>query len=942
MLSVRRDDSSPPIWSIGADEVCQRLGTSEEGLSEEEARLRLSRHGFNELARPPGRSLLLRFLDQLIHLMAILLWVAGGLAFLSGTPQLGWAIWAVILINALFSFWQEYKAERALSELKKMLPTQAKVYRQGLLKVILARELVPGDIVHLEEGDSISADARLISADMLLVDLSPLTGESVPVARHPEEVSLSCTHPADASNLVLAGTTVTAGEGLAVVYATGTATEFGKVAHLTATVVREPSTLEKQVAGIVRVTSFLAVSTGVAIFLLGLLLVGVEIKESFIFAIGMTVALVPEGLLPTVTLSLAMGVQRMARRNALVRRLSAVETLSATTVICSDKTGTITKNEMTVRRAWVPSATAEVTGTGYDPGGEIRMRGSGEEERRIRLLIAGAALCSNARLIHSASSSSWQVIGDPTEGALLVAAGKTHLDPARLHLKAHRIREIPFDPHRRMMTVVVHWDLHELWPAANPFLAFTKGAPLELLQRCRLVLKDGRIQDLSDPDRAEISGANDALAGEGYRLLAVAFREGGGELKDLPPQKVEEDLIFIGLVAMLDPPRPRVKGAIALCRQAGIIVTMVTGDYGLTAEAIARRIGLITGEARILTGREMENLSEEELRRLLTEKSGLIFARVMPEQKLRLVKAYQALGHVVAVTGDGVNDAPALRAANIGIAMGKSGTDVAREAADIVLADDNFATIIDAVEQARAIYLNIRKFMTYILSSNMPEVVPFIAMLAFKIPPALNIMQILAVDLGTDMVPAVALGADPPEQGVMEQPPRSKEKPLLDLTLLARSYLFLGLIEAVVGMMAFFWIWGAHGFSWGDLLRAAAALLTHSADARVTGIYQLATTAMLASIVTAQLGNVFACRSESTSIIRIGFFSNRLIWIGIAAEWVIILCVVYLHPLQKIFGTASLSLEIFLLLLLWPLLLLGLEEVRKIVVRSGRMTAVMR
>lgn len=919
-----------PIWTLTTEDVYQTLSTSAQGLSEDEAAFRLKQYGYNELPEPTRRSLLLRFIDQLTHFMALLLWVAGILAFISNTPELGWAIWAVIWINAAFSFWQEYQAEQALAALKRVLPVQVKVYREGILQTILARELVPGDVIQLEEGDRISADARLVASQSFYVDVSVLTGESLPVSRQAEPILTEPVPPAEVANLIFAGSTVAAGRGTAVVHATGAQTEFGQVAHLTASVKRESSTLEVQITKIVQLITVLAVGMGVTVFLLSYLLIGMDVKESFIFGIGIIVANVPEGLLPTVSLALAIAVQHMAQRNALVRRLSAVETLSATTVICTDKTGTLTKNEMTVCALWIPTASViEVTGVGYAPQGELRIPDS-VAAWKVELLLAGAALCSNAKLIHPAGSSQWQEIGDPTEAALLVAALKAGLDLEALQQRSPRLREIPFDSRRRMMTVVLDWQDSNLWAKDAPYVSFTKGAPVEVVQRCRYVLQDRHSHKMSTADRDQVVAMNDQLASQGYRVLGVAVRQGGTELLEQDIYTLEGELTFIGLLAMIDPPRPEVIEAIALCHRAGIAVTMVTGDYGLTAEAIARRIGLVNHKAKVVTGEQMGHLSDAQLRQVLHHHpNGLIFARVAPEQKLRLVQAYKALGHVVAVTGDGVNDAPALRAANIGIAMGISGTDVAREAADIVLIDDNFATIVSAIEQGRAVYQNIRKFMTYILSSNIPEIVPFLAMVVFKIPPALTILQILAIDLGTDMVPALALGAELPETGVMEQPPRPTKKPLLDLWLLVRAYAFLGVIEAIAGMAGFFLVWWSHGYAMADIQQVTPAILSHTADPTVTTIYRQATTMTLAAIVACQVGNIFACRSDRASICKIGWFSNQLIWVGIAVELVLLVAIIHVVPISRIFATIPLTPWQWLVLLVCPLVVLGAEEVRK-------------
>ncbi len=962
--------SHQPIWTLPVETVYESLGSRTEGLAGAEAMRRFERFGANELPEPAHRPLWLRFADQLTHFMALLLWVAGALAFVSRTPELGWAIWAVIWINAIFSFWQEFQAEQALAALKKVLPMQVKVYRDGELQQVNARELVRGDVMQIEEGDRVSADARVVSSESLYLDVSVMTGESLPVSRNAHPVRLRETvplrggktllrsgeHPlqehvnsSEIANLVLAGSTVSSGRAIAVVYATGAQTEFGQVAHLTTVVKRDPSTLEVQVARIVRIITAIAVSMGVIVFLLAYFLVGIEVKESFIFAIGIIVALVPEGLLPTVTLSLAIGVRRMARQNALVRRLSAVETLSATTVICTDKTGTLTKNEMTVSHLWIPqnntnhNAQIDVTGAGYDPTiGKVHFPADSTSDSTLvwqaKLLLIGSALCSNARLVHLTAPSRWQEIGDPTEAALIVAAAKAGLNLEHLQLQLPRLRELPFDSRRMMMTVVLNWQGSAIWSTELPNLAFTKGAPLEVLKHCHGILQNGSVQELTHEAWETVVQANDDLARQGFRVLGLAARQGSQELMDLKAQDLEQNLTFIGLVAMFDPPRPEVKVAIEDCHKAGIKVTMVTGDYGLTAGAIARNIGLVGDRSRVITGEAMTHYSDAQLRQIVKYREGLVFARMAPDQKLRLVQAYKDIGEVVAVTGDGVNDAPALRAANIGIAMGLNGTDVAREAADIVLTDDNFATIVMAIEEGRSVYQNIRKFMTYILASNVAELVPFLAMVVLKIPPALIIMQILIVDLGTDLLPALALGAERAEAGTMHLPPRAKSKPLLDKSLLLRAYCFLGLIEATLGMMGFFLVWWSYGYDFHSLQTIAPAILSRTGNPTITFIYAQATTMTLAIIVACQDGNVFACRSERTSIFRLGFFSNPFIWIGIATEWMLMISIIQFSPLQKIFLTAPLTMWQGFLLLFCPVILLGSEEIRKALLRRSQRT----
>ncbi len=914
-------------WTVSAEGLAAELSTREGGLGGPEAAERLRREGPNELPEEPRRPLWLQLLDQVTHFLAVLLWVAGALAFVSRTPELGWAIWAVIVVNAAFSFWQERKAERALQILQQAMPADARVWRDGHVRVLPARDLVPGDLVELAEGDRVSADARLLSADFLRVDLSLLTGESVPVERAPGTAPE--TTAVEAKNVVLAGSSVVAGRARALVYATGRRTELGKVAHLTAGVEREPSTLSVQVAALVRLITLLSVGIGVAVFALGRLLVGLELGEGAIFAIGMIVANVPEGLLPTVTLALAMGVQRMARRRVLVRRMPAIETLSAVTVICTDKTGTLTRNEMSVRELWLPGG--EIALARAPDGWLARGAGGGGQ---ARLAVACGAICTEASAVPEPGAEQ-AVVREPMEAALLAAARRAGVDPTGLFRSSPRVRELPFDTARRMMTVVVRWGAPALWEARQPLLALTKGAPLEVLACCDRLLDGGASKALGDAERAEIRAATDRLAARGHRVLALAFREDGEILSRGGAAEVERGLVFLGLVGIIDPPRPGVEAAVAACRRAGIRVAMVTGDYGLTAEAIAREVGLIEGPATVVSGAEMAALGDGALQDLLRTRTGLVFARVMPEQKLRLVKAFRALGEVVAVTGDGVNDAPALRAAHVGIAMGRSGTDVARAAADLVLLDDDFSAIVSAVEEGRAIYQNIRKFLAYILTSNVPELAPFLCMVALRIPPALNILQILAVDLGTDMVPALALGGERPEPGLMERPPRPRHSSLLDRSLLLRAYLRLGLVQAATSMLAFFAVLRLGGVGLDDLRRLTTAIVSHVASPEALALYRTATTATLATIVASQMGNLLACRSELLSAFRAGFFSNRLVFVGLAVEGAIIAGIVYLPVLQGVFRTEALPALAWVAMLAGPASLLAVDETLKAVRRRS-------
>lgn len=924
------EDAIKKIQKLPVIEVYTALATSEGGLTQSDAEARLEKFGKNALQEKTGKPLILKFLSNFVHLMAILLWCAGIVGFIAQLPELGIAIWLVNIINGIFSFWQEFRAEKATEALRKMLPDYARVLRDGEEQRILAEDLVPGDLLLLAEGDRISADARLVDDNDLRTNQSTLTGESHPVHKARDEVVRDDLSPAEQPNRVFAGTTVAAGTGKAIVYATGMTTEFGKIAGLTQTLKEEPSPLQKEMAKLTRTVSILAVSIGVLFFLLSILLVGTELAVAFIFAMGMIVAFIPEGLLPTVTLSLAMGVQRMAKRNALIKRLSAVETLGCTTVICTDKTGTLTQNEMTVSHIWLDGKRLEVTGVGYDAaGGRIMNDGQPflQNNSELKELLSAAALCCNARLVPpNEESRRFTVLGDPTEAALLVLAAKGGLSLDDLSRLAPRLRELPFDSGRKRMSTI-----HQ---SAGRRLAYIKGAPKEVLELCSRIRTDGKETVLEGNVRDSIIEANDSYARNGLRVLAVAVRELSDNaglprsLSDYTPEIIERDLTFLGLIAMVDPPRPEVAQAVEKCHHAGIRIIMITGDYGLTAESIARRIGIVKGDhPRIITGVELGKMQPEELKAALREE--VLFARVAPEQKLQVVSALQEMKHIVAVTGDGVNDSPALKKADIGVAMGISGTDVAKEAADMILTDDNFASIVNAVEEGRAVYNNIRKFAVYIFNSNMAEAVPMVLYLFSRgaIPLPLTIMQVLAIDLGTDMVPAIGLGAETPEPGIMDAPPRSQKEPLLNRKLLIRAFLWYGLLEAGLSTLAYFFLNALHG--WPGVPLAASG-----------PVYQMATAMTFAAIVMAQGGMVFACRTEKASLFKTGFLTNKLILAGIAVELAVLCALVYTPFLHGLFNTAPLGLQEWLLLICIPVVVLLLTELQKAVLRRRHRSGV--
>jgi P-type Ca2+ transporter type 2C len=896
-------------------ELYQRLDSGPRGLNQEEATRRLDQYGHKVLQKVQQKSLILKFLANFTHLMALLLWVGGIVALIAQLPQLAIAIWLVNIINGSFSFWQEFKAEKASEALRQLLPSYAKVLRDGKETRILAEELVPGDVILLAEGDHISADARLIRSSDVQLDQSMLTGESRPVRKDAEAALDSRLNKAEQACFVFAGTNVASGNATALVYATGMTSELGNIAYLTQSLGGELSPLQKEIAVVTRVVTLIAVGVGIVFFILAATLTRMRLGESFIFALGMIVAFVPEGLLPTVTLALAMGVQRMAKRQALVKRLSAVETLGSTSVICTDKTGTLTKNEMTVRALWVAGQNYDVSGIGYAPEGAFTAQGQIVASSDIQACLRATALCNNARLVEpNESENHWHILGDPTEAALLVAARKAELNLEQEQKLYPRWRELPFDARRKRMSTI-----HRV---GNDYLAYVKGAPKEVLSLCKNI-DNNSIRELSDELRKTIMVANDDYARAGLRVLAIATRQLPDDLRTFTPETVERDLTFLGLVAMMDPPRPEVLEAVTKCKNAGIRVIMITGDYGLTAESIARRVGIVQTQAQILSGNEIDALSDEALQGMLEQE--VIIARASPEHKLRIAKLLQEAGHVVAMTGDGVNDAPALKQADIGVAMGRSGTDVAKEAADMILLDDNFASIVNAIEEGRAVYANIKRFTSYIFTSNTPEAVPFI-LFAFsggRIPLALSVMQILSVDLGTDLVPALALGAEPPEPGVMNKPPRKLSEHVITKGLLARAYLWLGLWQSLAAMVAFYFLYWTNGYAgqWLDLPSSGS-------------LYQAATAMTLAAIVTTQIGNLFAHRTESVSIFHRGLGGNRLVWIGIVSELVVVGLIIYVPFLQDIFGTAALAPQNWLLLFAFTPLLLLADELRKYFVRQ--------
>ncbi len=887
------------IHRLAAEDALRSLGSGPDGLASPEASRRLSEFGPNEIERVRTTSLPRCFLRQFHHFLALLLWAAALFAFLSewlrpghGMGTLGIAIVGVIVVNGGFSFWQEYRASAAIAALQKLLPSRVKVVRDGRAALVEAATIVPGDVVVLEEGDRVPADCRLLAATGLRVNKATITGESAPVAGTQEpsrEQDL-----ARSRNVLLAGTWVVSGKGRAVVFATGMRTEFGKIARLTQSVGVAISPLQREISHTSRWMALLAISVSLAFFGIGRLS-GLPWWENFVFTVGILVANVPEGLLPTVTLALAMASQRMARRNALVRNLASVEALGSTTVICTDKTGTLTENRMAARKVFFDGSLR----------GAASLAAAGKASRAGRLLLEAAFCCENV----AEGGPAGRLQGDPTEVALVEMArsGLPEFSPPP------RVDEIPFDSDRKRLST-----LHQ---TSAGLRLYTKGALESILPLCRAVQVGSELVPLDADRRRRLLDIQAAMAGEGLRVLAFAFR-----LLDAGTDRarLEEELVLTGLVGLEDPPRPEVRDAVRRCREAHIRVIMVTGDHPETARAIARQVGLTESEApRLVLGESLGGMSAAQLQ-LVLDSPELIFARVDPEQKMRIVSALISKNERVAVTGDGVNDAPALRAAHVGIAMGETGTDVAREAADVVLLDDNFASIVRAIEEGRSVFENIRKFLTYILTSNIPELVPYLAAALVRIPLPLTVVQILAVDLGTDIFPALALGAESPAADVMERPPRSLRERLLTPPLLARAYLFLGPMEAAAAMVSYFFVLRAGGWHPGMPL------------ASTNSLYLEATTACLTAIILMQVVNVFLCRSDRDSVFSLGFATNSLILWGIILELAILLLIDTTAVGHRTFGTAPIPPAAWLIVVPFALGMLALEELRKALLRRRR------
>ena len=906
MLQLLKNPTTE-VWQCTLDDLTTRLGSdSDRGLAGQEAERRHAEFGPNELPEAPPLSLLKLFLSQFT---SVIVWVLIGAAVVSGLLE-DWldaaAILAIVLLNGVLGFVQELRAERSLAALRKMSVATARVFRDGILRSIPARELVSGDLILLKAGDRIPADARLIYTANFQTQEASLTGESTAVRKHADVIARTGVPLADRTNMVFMGTVAVSGKARALVVATAVRTELGQVAAMIQKATeaeREETPLQRRLEQFGYTLLWLALGVVTVVFLLGYLR-GEPAVLMLLTAVSLAVAAVPEGLPAVVTITLALGVTRLVTRHALIRKLPAVETLGSATVICTDKTGTLTKNEMTVTRLFAGDRVFEVTGEGYAPVGEIReslgvrREMSSSDPSRLPLglrdLLTAAVLCNGAILRQE--EGAWRILGDPTEGALLVVAAKAALTIETFDSAYHFLGEVPFDPERKMMTIVRR--------TPDGPTAYVKGAPDVLLRHCthRLAM-DGTTEPLTESIRATILDANASFAHQALRVLAMARRRLDREPDAYRGQEMEDQLVFLGLAAMKDPLRPEVKAAVQACHDAGIQTVMITGDHKDTAVAIAEELREVKGPIQSLSGMELDRLSDDELVRTVDKVA--VYARVSAEHKLRIVKAWKARGAIVAMTGDGVNDAPAVKAADIGVAMGITGTDVTKEAADMVVTDDNFASIAAAVEEGRGIFDNIRKTIHFLLSCNFGEVLVMLFAALIGLPLPLVPIQILWMNLVTDGFPALALAVDPKSPDLMKQPPRRPEARLLDSGTLL--------------------VIGAQGVMLGAISLGAFAYSLYALHREVEQARTVAFTVM----VMVQLVHAFNCRSERLSLFQVGMWTNRPLLLSFSLSLGIQVAVLTIPAAASIFKVAPLPIEDWALMGVMSLLPLLLMELIK-------------
>ena len=860
------------------DEVLKEYKTTEAGLSSNEARNRLIKFGPNKIENKKKHSALKNFFLQFVDFLAVMLLIASTLSFILGSLIDGFVILGIVILNATISFFQEYKAEKAIEALQRMVPQKTTIIRNNSEDIIDVSELVPGDIVVLEEGGKIPADIRLIAANNLY------TNDFAGVEKRP---NLSIT---DINNMVFMGMSVSTGNAIGVVVGAGMNTEFGKIASFTTETKKELSPLQLEIINIGKIVSRLVFILAVVLGIIGFFL-GYGLLENIKFTIGVAAALVPEGLPATISVALAIAVQKMAKRKAIIKKLSAVETMGCINVIATDKTGTLTKNEMTVKDIYALGMDIHVKGVGYQTNGKFLAGDkelSAKELEKLDLFFKACVLCNNAHLKHHKDKK--EIIGDQTEGSLLVLAEKAGIKKEPYAVKYKEISEIAFTSERKKMSTVNLID--------GKAHVFSKGAPIEVLSICKKVLIDGKEQNLTENLREEIINKNNEYASNAMRVLGLAYKP--IDIKDEYTEKeVESDLIFLGLAAIIDPPREEVKLAINLAKSAGIKVFMVTGDYSLTGQAIALRIGL-GDNLKVITGTELNHLSDKELSEILKINESAIFSRVAPEHKMRITKILQKNGQIVAVTGDGVNDAPALKKANVGVAMGITGTDVSKEAAEVILTDDSFASIISAIKEGRIIYDNMKKFIRYVFSSNFAELITIILGIPLGISP-LSAIQIFAIDLGSDIAPSLALAVDPEDPEIMSRQPRNQKQKIFNKVMI-RDLVIVGFFAAFFAVLSFIFVMVNGGWQWGERMTSNDFL------------YRQGNAATVAGIALSQIIVTFYCRAPHLSIVKSFGQNKRLVYANLFSAF-LLLNVIYNPLFNKMYSTGPLELIHWLVIL---------------------------
>jgi len=882
-------------------EIAEELKVSlSAGLSNEEAKNRLDQYGPNEMKEEEGKSLLSKIIAQFSDFLILILMSAALISVFVGETKDAIVIMSIVVVNAMLGLYQEGKAEKALESLKKMASPTAKVIRGGKTQEISASDLVPGDLVVLETGDIIPADLRLVESSNLKVEEASLTGESVPSEKRSTMELTDETPLGDRRNMAYMSTIVTYGRGNGLVVETGASTEIGKIATMIQSIDEESTPLQKKLNHLGKILGITVILVCIAVFGIGMIQ-GRDLLEMFMIAISLAVAAIPEGLPAIVTIVLAIGMNKMVERNAIVKKLLAVETLGATSVICTDKTGTLTQNEMTVVKLYTNDRVVDVEGRGYEPEGKFLVDSNEikvEELKGLNLLLTISALVNDAKL--EEKDDQFKILGDPTEGALLTLSEKGGIRSKTINGKYPRVKEIPFDSDRKMMTT-----FHEM-AGKDEIVSFTKGAPDIIIDRCDKILLDGDIVKLTDEVRQKVLDQNTAFSRDALRVLALAFREYQRVPEDPTSEDHEKDMIFVGLTGMIDPPRPEAREAIAKCKNAGINTIMITGDYRETAFAIAKDLGLADREDQAIMGSKIDSISDEELREVVKETK--VFARVSPEHKVRIVTALRANGDIAAMTGDGVNDAMAIKKADIGIAMGITGTDVAKNTADMILTDDNFASIVAAVEEGRIIFSNIKKFVYFLLSCNIGEILLVFVSILLNLPVPLLAIQLLWLNLVTDSFPALALGVEKGEPDIMDRPPRDPNEAILDKRMLL-GVSFQSLAVAGASLAAYLTALGAYG---------------------VENIVEVRTITFT-TLILSELLRAYSSRSQKYTLFKIGFFSNKKMLLATAGAFLLLMAVLYIPFMNNIFYTFPLNGGDWKIVLSFAFIPLVVGELSKIV-----------